>query len=103
MKNLKYLGILAALLAFPAMTNAEIVVKDTVTPEFIYNQGYSDEVSRLIQVKTVNPNKPIPAPEEDAKMKNFGWYLLETLDPAVDRPGNFANHNTKQHSSIDDL
>jgi hypothetical protein len=104
MKNLrKYILALALVLSIPALVNAEIVVKDTTSPEFVHNQGYSNEVSRIIQVKTVDPATPIPAEEKTTKLKNFGWYVRETIDPAVDRPGNFVNHNTNFHNSIDDL
>ncbi len=104
MKNIrKYLVAAAVLVLVPAFANAEIVVKDTISPEFIHNQGYSDEVSRIIKVKTVDPATPIPAEEASEKMKNFGWYVRETIDPAVDRPGNFVNHSTNFGNSIDDL
>ena len=96
MKNLnKYIIALTALLFVPAFANAEVVVKDTVSKEFIYNQGYSDEISRIIEVKSVDPATPIPVKEKTSKLKNFGWYLRETIDPAVDRPGNFVNHSVK--------
>ncbi len=104
MKDLKkYIVALGVIACVPAFANAEIVVKDTISPEFIHNQGYSDEVSRIIEVKTKDPATPIPVKEKKDKMKNFGWYVLETIDPAVDRPGNFVNHNSKFSNSIDDL
>ena len=104
MKNLKkYLGILAVLLVVPACANAEITVKDTVSPEFIRNQGYSEEVNRVIKVKTIHPNTPLAAPEEHSTAKKFGWYLRKTIDPAAARPNEFVNHDIKQGSSIEDL
>lgn len=104
MKNIKrYLVALAVFASVPAFASAEVVVKDTISPEFIYNQGYSDEVSRIIKVKTVDPATPIPVEEASTKAKNFGWYVREIIDPAVDRPGNFVNHNTNFGNSIDDL
>ena len=104
MKNIKkYLGLLVLILMIPASANAEIVVKDTVTPEFIHNQGYSKEVSRIIEAKTIDPNTPIAAPEKNTQVKKFGWYVIKTLDPAIARPGDFVQHEIKQQVSIEDL
>lgn len=104
MKNLtKYSLWAGALLLIPMCANAEITVKETTSPEFIYNAGYSNEISRLIQVKTKNPATPIPVAEKGDKARNFKWYLWEFIDPAVDRPNSFADHNIKFHNSIDDL
>ena len=104
MKNLKkYLIALAVVASVPVFAQAEIVVKETITPEFIYNQGYSDEVSRIIKVKTVDPATPIPAETSSTKLKRFGWYIRKTVEPSVTRPGDYVNHNTKFSNSIDDL
>ena len=67
----KYAVLLGLLALVPACANAEISVKDTVSPEFIHNQGYSSEVSRIIDVKTKDPVTPIPA-EKDSVWKKFG-------------------------------
>lgn len=104
MKNLKkYLLLATALLFVPACVHAEIVVKDTVTPEFIHNQGYSPEVSRIIQQKTKDPATPIPVAEKRSKLKTFGWYLREQIDPAVSRPNDFVEHNIQFSNTIEDL
>lgn len=103
MKNLvKYCSLASVLLLTTAVAQADITVKDTVTPEFIHNQGYSKEVSRVIDVKTKDPLTPI-AQEEHAVRKNFKYYLWEFIDPAVDRPGNWVEHDVKFSNSIDDL
>ena len=103
MKRLnKYLAIIAVLAVVPVAANADVSVKDTTSYEFIHNQGYSDEVHRIIEVKTKDPATPI-AKETDSKMKKFGWYLLETIDPSVNRPGKFVDHSTNFSPSIDDL
>ena len=98
----KYLVLLALLALVPMMANADVSVKDTTSPEFIRNQGYSDDVNRIIQIKTKDPATPI-AKEKDSKLKKFGWYLLENIDPSVDRPGKFADHNINMGPSIEDL
>lgn len=104
MKNLtKYAMVLAVITVAATAANAEISVKDTISPEFIHNQGYSDEVSRIIDVKTKDPVSPIPTEEKQSVWKDIGWTLLETLDPTVDRPNKFADHKTKFHSSLEDL
>lgn len=105
MNNLKkYLVLFGVLMLAPVCANAEITVKDTTSPEFIYNSGYSNEMNRIIDIKTKNPVSPIPAKEENYARKNFGWYVYENLlDPAVDRPNSFADHNINFGNSIDDL
>lgn len=105
MSNLrKYLVLAGVLMLVPACANAEISVKDTTSAEFIYNAGYSTDMKRIIDVKTKDPATPIPAKEENYARKNFGWYLYETLlDPAVDRPHSFADHDIPMRNSIDDL
>lgn len=105
MSNLrKYLVLAGVLMLIPACANAEISVKDTTSAEFIYNAGYSTDMKRIIDVKTKNPATPIPAKEENYARKNFGWYVLENLlDPAVDRPHSFADHDIPMYNSIDDL
>lgn len=103
MKNLKKYFVVVGLMAFlPACAQAEITVKDTTSPEFIHNQGYSSEVSRIIKLKTRDPATPIPQETRKTVIKKVGWTLLETLDPTVDR-GQFANHETKYFNSVDDL
>ena len=53
MKNIVKYSMLVGALCLVSMTvNAEITVKDTTSPEFIHNSGYSSEVSRIIDVKT---------------------------------------------------
>lgn len=104
MKDLrKYFVLAGALMFIPVCADAEIVVKDTVTPEFIHNQGFSPEVSRIIEVKTKDPATPIPVAEKHSKIKKFGWYLRETIDPAADRPGDFVDHRMKFGNSTEDL
>lgn len=99
----KYLVLFGLLVLVPACANADVSVKDTTSPEFIYNQGYSKEVSRIIEVKTKDPATPIPVEEKNAKWKSLGWEMLETLDPTVDRKGNFVDHDIKYQSTWDDL
>lgn len=104
MKNFKkYLGILSVLLLASACANAEITVKDTVSPEFIRNQGYSEEINRVIKVKTVHPTTPLAEPEEHAGLKKFGWFVRKTIDPTASRPNDFVNHNIHTSSSVEDL
>lgn len=103
MKNFgKYLlmGAVAAML--PLCANADVSVKDTTSPEFIHNAGYSDEVSRIIEVRTKDPATPIPA-EVQTKKSKFGWWFLETINPNVNRPGKFVDHNIKFEDNIDCL
>ena len=97
MKDLQKYVLLAAVLAFvPVCAHSEVSVKDTTSPEFIHNQGYSSEVSRIIEVKTVEPMTPIAVKEEKhPRWKAFGWTLLETIDPTWERPNDFVNHDTK--------
>lgn len=106
MKDFKKYLLLGAVLALvPVCANAEISVHDTTTAEFIHNQGFSDEVKRIIDVKTVDPATPIPVSEEKHPVwKNIGWTILETIDPTYDRPNRFVNHSTQyEHSSPEDL
>ena len=103
MKKFSKYAVLLAILAFvPVCANAEVTVKETTSPEFIQNQGYSTEVSRIIEVKTKNLATPIST-EKPSKWKRFGWYVMETLDPAVDRPGKFVEHNIQYGPSLEDL
>lgn len=99
----KYAVLLGLLALVPSFALAEVTVKDTTSPEFIHNQGYSNEISRIIEVKTKDPATPIPAQEKQSVWKSIGWTLLETLDPTVDRPGTYVNHDTKYHSTLEDL
>ena len=95
--------ILIALIAFaPLMASAEVSVKDTTSPEFIKNQGYSSEVSRLIEIKTKDPATPI-AKEGPSKIKRFGNYLLNVVDPAYEKKNTFGQHDINYSPSIDDL
>lgn len=106
MKSLKKYLLLGAVFALvPMCANAELSVKDTTSAEFVHNQGFSDEVSRIIDVKTVNPVTPIPASEEKHPVwKNIGWTILETIDPTYDRGGKFVNHSTQyKYSTPEDL
>lgn len=104
MKSFKKYFILLGLIAFlPACAVAEITVKETTSPEFIYNQGYSSEVSRIIKIKTKDPATPIPVETRQTVWKKTGWKLLETLDPTVDSGTKFLNHDTKYFNSVDDL
>ncbi len=92
----KYVLLAAAFTFVPLYAMAEVTVKDTTSREFIHNQGYSSEVSRIIEVKTVDPMTPIAAKEEKhPRWKAFGWTLLETIDPTWERPNDFVNHDTK--------
>lgn len=92
----KYALLTAILILAPVSAQAEVSVKDTTSPEFIHNQGYSSEVSRIIEVKTVDPMTPIAVKEEKhPRWKAFGWTLLETIDPTWERPNDFVNHDTK--------
>lgn len=92
----KYALLTAALTLVPVCAMAEVSVKDTTSPEFIHNQGYSSEISRIIDVKTVDPMTPIASKEEKhPRWKAFGWLLLETVDPTWSRPNDFVNHDTK--------
>jgi len=103
MKNLKKYLILATLLVFvPVVANADVSVKDTTSYEFIRNQGYSDEVHRIIQVKTKDPATPVPK-ETASKAKKFGWYLYDVVDPSVNKPNKFVDHNINYNPSIGDL
>lgn len=101
-KIIKHMILVSMLVLIPTCASAEITVKDTISPEFIQNQGYSPEVSRIIEIKTKNPVTPI-AQEEKSVWKDIGWTLLETLDPTVERPKKFADHQTKFHSTLEDL
>ena len=98
MKDFTKYVLLAAALAFvPVCAQAELSVKDTTSPEFIHNQGYSTEISRIIDVKTVDPMTPIAVkePSKNDKWKAFGWAMLETIDPYYGRENDFVNHDTK--------
>ncbi len=102
-KTIKYLSLFGLLALIPTVASAEITVKDTVSPEFIHNAGYSSEVSRIIEVKTRDYATPIPVENKKDKVNKFRWYLWQTADPAVDRPNSFVNHDIKYHNSISDL
>ncbi len=104
MKNLmKYAMIAAVAVMVSASVHAEVSVKETTSPEFIRNQGYSSEVSRIIEVKTRDSATPIST-EKPSVWKRFGWYLMETIDPSVDRGGKFVDdHDIKFHNTIEDL
>ncbi len=97
MKDLKKYALSAVVLALvPLCAHAEVSVQDTTSREFIHNQGYSGEISRIIEVKTVDPMTPIAVKEEKhPRWKALGWTLLETIDPTYERPGDFVNHETK--------
>lgn len=95
--------ILVALFALVSLSaNADVSVKDTTSPEFIKNQGYSSEVSRLIEIKTKDPATPI-AKEKTPKIKKIGNYLLNVIDPAYEKKDTFGNHDIHYSPSIDDL
>lgn len=98
----KYLLMGAIVAMLPLCANAEVSVKDTTSPEFIHNSGYSTEVSRIIEVKTKDPATPIPA-EVQSKKNKFGWWFLETVNPNVNRPGKFVDHDIKYDDNIDCL
>ena len=102
-RTIKYLALFSFLALVPTVVSAEITVKDTVTPEFIRNAGYSSEVSRVIEVTTRDYATPIPVETKKDKVNKFRWYLWQTVDPAVNRPNSFVNHDIKYHNSIDDL
>ena len=103
MDNLKYLALAGVLAFLPMCANAEVTVKETTSPEFIYNAGYSPEISRLVDVKTKNPATPIPAKEKNHKRQNLKWYLWETIDPSVDRPNTFGDHQINYSPSLGDF
>ncbi len=98
----KYFILLGVFMFWAMTANAEISVKDTTSPEFIHNAGYSPEISRLIEVKTKNPATPIPA-KETSRAEDFKMYLWKFIDPAVDRPNTFADHHIHFQNSIEDL
>lgn len=101
MKNLKKYLLVAVLATLtPVAANADLSVKDTTSYEFIRNQGYSDEVHRIIEVKTKDPATPVA---KENKSKKLGWYLLKTIDPTVNKPGQFVDHNINYGPSVDDL
>ncbi len=104
MKNLKkYFVVLGLFLFAGVAANAEVSVKDTISPEFIYNQGYSSEVSRIIEIKTKDPATPIPA-ETRSVWKRIGNSVLRTIDPAWDSGNEFPSHDTKfDRNHIEDL
>lgn len=103
MKNLKrYLLLAIVATIVPVAANAELSVKDTTSYEFIKNQGYSDEVHRIIEVKTKDPATPV-AKETMPKTKKLGWYFLKTVNPSVDKPGDFVDHNINYSPSVSDL
>ena len=103
MKNFRKYMLFAVIAAlFPVCANAEVSVKDTISPEFIHNSGYSDEVSRIIKVRTKDPATPIPA-ETQTKKEKFGWWLLDTINPNVNRPGKIVDHNINYGDNIDCL
>lgn len=103
MKDFKKYFVLAAIAALiPACANADITVKDTTSPEFIQNQGYSAEVSRIIDVKTKDLSTPLST-EQPSVWKRFGYYVRETINPAYDKPGKYVNHDTRFNPSIEDL
>lgn len=98
----KYLILFGLLVLVPVVANAEVSVKDTTSPEFIKNQGYSSEVSRLIEIKTKDPATPITK-EETSRMKKLGHYLLNVIDPAYEKKNTFGDHNIRYSPTIDDL
>ena len=103
MKNYgKHLVLAALLVLVPLMASAEVTVKDTTSYEFIRNQGYSDEVHRIIEVKTKDPATPV-AKEDSSRAKRFVWYLRDTINPSVNRPNKFADHYIDLNPSLNDL
>lgn len=104
MNNLmKYAMIATVALMLPSAVHAEVTVKETTSPEFIRNQGYSSEVSRIIEVKTRDSATPIST-EKPSTWKRFGLYLRETIDPAYDKGGKFVDdHDIKYSNTIEDL
>lgn len=103
-KFAKYFVLCTALAMVPVYSYAsEITVKDTTSPEFIQNQGYSPEVSRIIEVKSKDMSTPIST-EKPSVWKKFGYYVRETLDPSFTPPGKFVNHGIDYSGSrLDDL
>ncbi len=100
----KYFLLLGVMLMIPACANAELSVKETMSPEFLHNQGYSDDVSRIIQIKTKDPMTPISAESKTVWWKKWGMGVLKTIDPALDTGTEFPSHNTNFNgSNIDDL
>ena len=105
MKKLAKYFVLCSVLAFaPVCAYAsDITVKDTTSPEFIQNQGYSSEVSRIIEVKTKDLSTPLST-EKPSVWKKFGNYVRETIDPTYTPSGKFVNHEIDYSGSkLDDL
>lgn len=97
----RYLLLVVLIAFFPVMAQADVSVKDTTSYEFIRNQGYSDEVHRVIEIKTKDPATPI-VQAETSKKEKMRWYLRE-LDPAYTRESKFLEHNIKFNPSLEDL
>ena len=106
MKNLKkYSLLLSLMLLIPACAQSSYVtVKDTISPEFIRNQGYSTEVSRIIEVKTKDPATPLSR-EKESVWKTWGKGIVKVINPAWEAGYEFPSHdiNYKMNTTIEDL
>lgn len=89
--------------------NIQPTVGDTASQEFLYNQGFSDEVYRLYGLRSgKNVLTPIPVVEKRTNpivtgVKKVGWKFIETIDPTVvDK--HYGEHSIKYRGvTVDDL
>lgn len=82
---------------------AAISTTDVTDPVFIRNQGYSDEASRLIELRARDQLAPEPVKEKDTVWKGIGKKFIYTVDPTFEHT-QFGGHNTEfKHMTVDDL
>lgn len=79
----------------------------TTTDEFLFNQGYSDEVGRLIEIRTKDPMAPIEGRDYDYERswnwRKIGNKVAETFDPTMDTK-HFGERNIHYGGvSVEDL
>lgn len=99
----KYFVLFGMLTLVPLSVQAQISVSDTVDPVFIKNQGYSDEASRLIQLRSRDQLAPQPVQEKDTVWQGIGKKFIYTVDPTFEHT-EFGGHNTEfKHMTVDDL
>lgn len=103
MKKSLILSTMLLMAAIPAV--ASVDVRETTTPEYMYNGGYSSEAIRLIQYNKAYANgENLRALEQEkVRRRNFFVKFMDYLDPGRD-DGKYMNRDLEmQNPNYEDL
>lgn len=99
----KYFVLFGILAMVPLCVQAEVASTDIIDPVFIKNQGYSNEVSRLINYRAKDQLTPVAVKEKETTWGGIRKKILYTIDPTVDS-SNFGEHNIEfKNMTVEDL